>query len=220
MTSLSPHSPLPADPCFMLPLQSYSQTTLFFLYPPFDQSLLRHLKRWSQESSLIFVCLFVFPSVVSPPPITPSPRWEAVGKLMSPLPPRLLSRRASWGSRRYWLSWWRCHQSQMGGQGSGKGQSKCQGSEREGPWAGLGGNREAPPVVFLLLLLLSSQSASSAKAVASHPGGVLVWEPAPPYQEGWPEGGRNKRTLWLEPLMHAGMHWSSMGDQESFEYVL
>lgn len=64
----------------------------------------------------------------------------------------------------------------MGGRGSGKGQSKCQGSEREGPWAGLGGNREAPPGVFLLLmlLLLLSQSASSAKAVASHPGGVLV----------------------------------------------
>lgn len=118
------------------------------------------------------------------------------------LPFRLLSRRASWGSRQYWLSWWRCHQSQMGGWGSGKGQSKCQGSEREGPRAGQGGNWEAPPAVFLLLtLLLLSPSASSAKAVASHPGGVLVWEPAPPYQERWPEWGRNRRTVWLDPLM-------------------
>ena len=62
----------------------------------------------------------------------------------------------------------------MGGWGSGTGQSKCQGSEREGPWAGQGGNWEAPPgVVFVMSLLLSS-SASSAKAAASHPGGVLV----------------------------------------------
>lgn len=63
----------------------------------------------------------------------------------------------------------------MGGWGLGKGQSKCQGSEREGPWAGQGGNWEAPPEVFLLLMLLAlSASASSAKAAASHPGGILV----------------------------------------------
>lgn len=137
----------------------------------------------------------------------PSP-WFLFFLLCTPYPPppppplRLLSRRASWGSRRCWLSWWRCHQSQMGGWGLGKGQSKCQGSEREGPWAGQGGNREAPPVVFLLLmLLLLLPSASSAKAVASHPGGILVWEPAPPYQEGWPEWGRNRRTQWLDPVM-------------------
>lgn len=115
--------------------------------------------------------------------------------------PLFLFRRVSWGSRRCWLSWWRCHQSQMGGWDLGKGQSKCQGSEREGPWAGQGGNWEAPHVLFLLLMmLLLSPSASSAKAVVSHPGGVLVWEPAPPYQEGWPEGESNRRTLSLDPV--------------------
>lgn len=78
----------------------------------------------------------------------------------------------------------------MGGWGSGKGQSKRQGSERGGPRAG---TWEAPPIVFssLMLLLLSPSLASSAKAAASHPGGILVWEPAPPYQERWPETGRD-----------------------------
>lgn len=52
---------------------------------------------------------------------------------------------------------------------------------------------EAPPTTFLWMLLLS-QSASPAKAEVSHPGGVLVGEPAPPYQEGWPGHGSKRRT--------------------------
>lgn len=58
----------------------------------------------------------------------------------------------------------------MGDWGPGRGQSKCWGSEKEEPWAGQGGNREALPGVGLLFFL----SSQSAKAAASHPGGVLV----------------------------------------------
>lgn len=138
---------LPSDPSFMLPLWSFSQTTQLFLYPPFDHSFLQCLKRWSQESSdFLFVLFF--------PPYFPPPSPPALDERLwgSWFPPCLLSRRVSWGNRRYWLSWWRCHQSQMGGWGSGRGQSKCQGSDSKGPWAGLGGNWEAPPEVFLLFL--------------------------------------------------------------------
>lgn len=203
MKSLSPGSPPPADPCFMLPLQSFSFSPLPTLW-----SVSPLWKRWISKS------LFCPPSPVFFPR-SPQPSMKGCGEadassspssikreepdedfLSSHLP--LTSRRASWGSRWYWLSWWRCHQSQKGGRGSGKGQSMCQGSEREGPRAGPGGNWEAPPMMFLLLILLS-QSAPSPKAGASHPRGVLVWEPAPPYQEGWSECGRSERTLQLEP---------------------
>lgn len=50
-----------------------------------------------------------------------------------------------------------------------------------------------------------SWSASCGKAAAaSHTGGVLVREPAPPYQEGWPEGGRDTRTSGFGPEIQSG----------------
>lgn len=114
------------------------------------------------------------------------------GKLEAP-PLHLFARRVSGARGRCWLSWWRCHQSQSGGRGSGRDQSKCQGSERAGSWAGPGGNGGAAPAASRSAML--SWSASWGKAAASsHPGGVLVREPAPPYQEGWPEGGRDTTT--------------------------
>lgn len=137
---------LPSDPSFMLPLWSVSQTTQLVLNPPLI-TLSSNAWKGKVRKALIFFVLFF-------PPYFPPPSPPALDERLrgSWFPPCLLSRRVSWGNRRYWLSWWRCHQSQMGGWGSGRGQSKCQGSERKGPWAGLGGNWEAPPKVFLLFL--------------------------------------------------------------------
>jgi len=109
------------------------------------------LERWIQVSKKLFSKFVV---VIDPSTVSPcSPPALDKRKRTSPLPPPpyrgrswtricpsrfflsllllILSRRAS---RRCWLSWWRCHQSQKGGWGSGKGQ----GSEREGPWPSAG----------------------------------------------------------------------------------
>ena len=152
--------------CIYSPFTNFLPSFFFFFFSPSDRSLHRDLERWIQEK------LKVLSDFFSPPPqFTPGPRNERLWGSWSLLflllrkeggagwgcsfPPRFFlllllslrppSRRASWGSRCYWLSWWRCHQSQMGGWGSGKGQSKRQGSEREGPRAG---TWEAPPAVL------------------------------------------------------------------------
>lgn len=148
MKSLSPHSPSSiwslfyvASLVFLPNYPNFPLSTFWSLFPPMLEKM---------ESGKLWFFLFVlfFPPY-SPPPSPPALDERLWG---SWFPPCLLSRRMSWGNRRYWLSWWRCHQSQMGGWGSGRGQSKCQGSERKGPWASLGGNWEAPPEVFLLFL--------------------------------------------------------------------
>lgn len=205
-----------------LPSWIFLPTSLTSSYPPLGPSFLQVWKVGFREvwsSLLIFLFLFfrdtgrkgLTPLPPPPPHAEGGAGWGfslAASSFahLPPLPPptplRLLSRRASWGSRRCWLSWWRCHQSRMGVWGLGRGQSKCQESEREGPWAGQGGNWGAPPIVFLLLLL-NSQLASSAAAGVSHPGGILVREPASPYQEGWPEKERRRRKRWGSDLSAA-----------------
>lgn len=50
-------------------------------------------------------------------------------------------------------------------------------------------------------------------AAALHPGGILVWEPAPPYQEGWPKGGGKENIVMRTSA--AEIPWSGMKDQES-----
>lgn len=212
--SLSPLFPFPADVCLMLPRQSLHQPSIQTL------NILRFSKM--DLGKLKFPSDAVFFFLHSFSPVTPalngrlwgsSSSFPSINKeeLDEDVPPHfillhcLITKRVSWGSRQYWLSWWRCHQSQIGGLG------KCHGSERQGPWEGLGGNWEAPPIMFLSML---SQSALSVGA--SHPGGILVWEPAPPYQEGWPKRGRNRKTFWLEHLLHGSNPvWLSMEDQES-----
>lgn len=150
---------------------------------------------------IIFFLFFFSSSTLNPtsrgkleaPPPPPPP----------PCPPHLFARRVSWARGRCWLSWWRCHQSQSGGRGSGRDQSKCQGSERGGSLAGPGGNGGAVPAASRSAML--SLSASWGKAAASsHPGGVLVREPAPPYQERWPESGKDKTTSGFGPEIKSG----------------
>lgn len=128
----------------------------------------------------------------APRPPPPHTHREELDEDFPPyfIPSCLISKRTNWESRRYWLSWWKCHQSQTVGPDLGR----CQGSEGGGPRVDLGGNWEALPTTNLL-----SQSASFAEAGALHPGGILVGKPAPPYQEGWP--GHGRRTKWLEPLI-------------------
>lgn len=89
----------------------------------------------------------------------------------------------------------------MGGWGSGERVRGQRGRDH-------GQAREATgrtPAVFVLLTLLPL-SPSAFQAVASHSCSVLIWEPAPPYQERGPEWGRNRRTLWLYPLMPSCGH--------------